>query len=1047
MSETNNIKRRFWQSLEERNATVSLNALPEFPVSRNEMEEQSKKEGVSRKGFLKFMGAGAVLLGASCRRPTEQIVPAVMQAPEYIPGEGSYYATCAPDGTGLIVRTREGRPVKISGNSDHPITEGGVTAYTVASLMDLYDPDRLKGPALISKGKKQSASEDEIVSDATSKLSGGYVLLTSPIESPSSRDIIADFLKKNPGGRHIEFRADPTLRQIAEGQKLSYGDYVIPNYRFDKADLVVSIEGDFLGTMPGSVHFAANFVKKRNLQNGVLKMNRLVVFESMFTTTGSNADDRIPIRPGDATAVALSLAAQLVKTGRAKSAFNNLSNYLPEKVAPVLGIPQAALEKTAEELWAHRGKSIVISGSPLAAFGVNAETQVAVNLLNSMLDNDGVMIDASKPLHYVPGASEKEIFELVEEMRSGKVKTLIVYGANPVYHLPASLKVEEALSKVEYILSLSDRIDETGKLATAILPSSHFLESWGDGMIQEGVYSLRQPVIRPLYQTRSFEDRLIQLSGGQLDGDSSFYDYLKGNWQELKTAAKHGGSFLKFWQSSLQLGYFAPGRNALKADGKARRFNDASLSILPGSPEKEGFKVGLYYNIQVLDGTGGNNAYRQELPDPVTKVVWENVVSIFPQTARDMGLKQGAVVTVKTEQGTLQLPVHLQPGIHPKAMLIALGYGRSAGGAVAVKSGVNALQLAKKGKDSLILSGLAAEMAATGKRHEIPNTQIIYRYNFNTEDKAFFAPAGLPGAPLGGSTDSFMKGTGLAYDRPIVIETSLENYKKNKNFVADQALHYPDESKASIMSSWDYSANMRWHMVIDLNLCTGCGACVTSCNLENNIPMVGPKEVAMGREMHWMRIDRYFSGDEANPEVTHQPMLCQQCENAPCENVCPVAATTHNSEGLNVMTYNRCIGTRYCANNCPYKVRRFNWFENWNYMEGVVRHLKDPQHLGLNPDVTVRARGVMEKCTFCVQRINLARHEMKAKGEKKLRDGVVVTACQDVCPTKAITFGDQNDPKSDVAKLLKKDPRGFKVLDFLGIKPSVTYLARIRNKV
>jgi len=1044
---TDNSKRKYWQSLEERITPPKADWLtPDFAKSQHEMEEESRGLKLGRKDFLKFMGAGAVMVGAACRRPTEQIVPAVIQSPEMVPGNPLYYASTAPDGTGIIVRTKEGRPVKISGNPDHPLSRGGVTAWNIASVMDLYDPDRLRRPMKLSSGRKSRATEEEIVTEAQKKLSEGkYVLITKPIDSPSSEALIDAFLDKYPGGRHLELRPDPTLRQITEGQKASYGTEIVPFYRVDRAELIVSIDGDILGTMIAPSVFTAAFGKKRDLRNGAKAMNRLISFESMYSVTGSNADERYAIRPGDQATVALALAAHLVYSHGAAApggARELLGNYLPEKVSKTLGISAADLEKVASELSEYRGKSLVIGASPLAANGNNTSLQVAVNLLNTILDNDGKTVDHAHPINLSEGSSDSEIQEVFNDIKNGRIKTVVLGESNPLYHLPAFVQVKEALEKASYILSLNDRIDESSLLASAILPASHYLESWGDAQVVPGIYSVRQPVIRPLYGTRSLEDRLIQLSGGNLAGVTEFHEFVKKRWETIRGG--NGASFRTFWQSALQSGYFAPGRTALEATTGARNFNGGSLKALPTAPDSSAlaageFSLGLYYNNQVLDGAGANNAYRQELPDPVTKCTWMNYAVLSPATARELKLKQGAVVEVKTQYGKLELPVHLQPGIHPQALLIALGYGREAGGQTADCVGANALALAGTGSDSFTFSGIKATLSPTGDRIEIPNTQTIYRHGFNTEDRAFFAPGKLPGAPLNGSRQDIG-----SRERPNIRETTLEDFIKNPGKdMKPEAVEFPEN--AEVMEKWEY-VDARWHMTIDLNQCTGCGACVTSCNLENNVPMVGPAEIIVGREMHWLRIDRYFSGGEENAEVAHQPMLCQHCENAPCENVCPVAATTHNHEGLNVMTYNRCVGTRYCANNCPFKVRRFNWFENWTYMEGLERKLKDPQQLGLNPDVAVRTRGVMEKCTFCIHRIAAARQESRARGEAHIPDGSIITACQEVCPTKAITFGNINDPDSRVARLSKGDKRAYKVLDFLSVAPSITYLAKVRNK-
>ncbi len=1021
------MSKKYWLSLEEKDAPATQWEQPEFEQSVNEMARERK--GVTRRDFFKFMGAGAVMVGAACRRPAEQIVPAVIQAPEYTPGIGQQYATTAPDGSGIVVRTREGRPVKIAGNPDHPLTLGGATACTIASLMDLYDPDRLRKPVRIVKTKagatlKKVGDEASITAEIRSKLKeGDFVLLTGPVDGPATRSLIADFLKEFPNGRHLSFRPDPTLRQVAAGSEASFGNAVVPNYRFDRAEYVLALEADFLGTMLLPAYFSAQFGRKRDLRTGRF-VNRLAAIESMFTVTGSNADYRVPVRPGDQVAAALVLAAKVAaKLGQGGGGIP--AEYSAPGMDAQLGLPGDVLDKIAADLVEFRGRGLVIAGSPLAATDDDAgvRLQIVANMLNSLLGNEGQTVDATQPITLDRGASDAQIADLLEEMRAGKVKTLVLAGANLTYHLPAAAKVAEAIAKVPAVFALTDRLDETASLAQAALPVSHYLESWGDSEVIQGVRSVRQPVVRPLWHTLALEDRLIAIAGGSLGGSGRFYDYLKREWSARGN-----------WNGLLQKGSVG----TLAATTGAGR-NAGGMAELAGYKRPAaGMTLGLYYNVSVLDGSGANNAYRQELPDPVTKGTWTNYLCLLPDTARKLKLKQGSVATITTDAGKLELPVLLQPGLHPDAVLVALGYGRSAAGKVGDGRGANALQIvAIKGKTPL-LAGLAAKVAPTGDQQEIGNTQTVYRHGFNTEDRAPFAPEGIPDAPYNGSSQ-----TAFGLERPIIRETTLNEWQANPAKATPAKVEYPE--KAGIMKEWDYSKNMRWHMVVDLTACTGCGACVTSCNTENNIPMVGPEEVARGREMHWLRIDRYYSGDEKNPDVAHQPMLCQHCENAPCENVCPVAATTHDSEGLNVMTYNRCIGTRYCANNCPYKVRRFNFFENWNFMEGASRKLQGAQHLALNPDVTVRSRGVMEKCTFCVQRISAARQEARRNNKRRVDDGAVVTACQEVCPTGCITFGNINDEASEVARRAQ-DPRGYKVLDFLGVNPSVTYLAKVRNK-
>ncbi len=1040
---------------EHETSQISDHPYPKYSTSLPHPEDPEAPQ-YTRRDFLKLMGATTFMASAACRRPTEQIVPAVINAPEQQPGIPTYYSTVTPDGNGVIVKTRDGRPIKIAGNSEHPINRGGISAFEVASLMDLYDPDRLRRAAVIDSktGKRTFKKEELIVPIAQSKLKKGrYVLLTGAISSPSTRSLIQSFLKKYPNGSHIEFQADPTLRQIAKGQELSFGKSLVPFYRFDRAELILSIDGDFMGTMPLSVNYTHDYAQFREMKKKDRKINKLVVFESTFSVTGSNAEERFGIRPGDQAIIALTLAAQIVVDMKKSSYANDkkvssfLKDYLPGNITSVFkhkdglykkGQYERIISRLARELWELRGRSMVLGGSPLGATGSDSHAQIAINLLNSILENDGKTIDYKNEVLLPLGAKDKEIQALVSELASGKIETLIFSNANIVYHLPNHLQVREALLKgPKYILSLNDRIDETSRFANAILPTSHYLEAWGDSKIFENISSIQQPIIRPLHSTLSFEDRLFQLADGDLEGSKTFYEFLISRWNKSLGTT----SFKKKWNEILKQGYYSEKSIYTSSVAPSRKFNNTTIDSLPRFREDLWSKasenklyLGLCYNLQVRDGSLANNAYRQELPDPVTKVVWDNYVSILPNTARSLGLKQGSLVRVQSAKSdrSLELPVHLQPGLHPQTAIIALGYGRNSAGKIANGVGKNANTFIHSGSDSFVFSATLVELKDTKNFYKLATTQSIYQHKFDKEQKAFFTPKNLLELPYGSSSQ---------HNRPILREVTFKELKTGKFELKPEGVEYP--KKQELIKEWEYK-DTKWHMVVDLNSCTGCGACVTSCNTENNIPMVGKSQVEVGREMHWIRVDRYFDGDEENPTVGHQPMLCQHCDNAPCENVCPVAATTHNSEGLNTMTYNRCIGTRYCSNNCPYKVRRFNWYENWYYWEGAKRESKGEQHLALNPDVTVRSRGVMEKCTFCVQRISSARQDAHVAGLKNIKDGVVKTACQEVCPTHAITFGNIVDPKSEVAKH-REDDRSYQVLDFLNVKPSVTYLAKVRN--
>jgi len=728
------VKKHYWLSLAEKAGQANQWQKPEFQTSRNEMAAEASESRLSRANFLKFMGAGAVMTTAACRKPVERIVPAVIQPPEMTPGVPLFYSTTAPDGTGLIVRTREGRPVKLAGNPGFPGTQGGASASTIASLLDLYDPDRLRKPILLEKGKKKKASASEVITAARKLLKNGtYLLWTGPLQGPSTRALVTEFLKANPGGKHVEWSADATLRQVAEGQEQSYGQALLPDYRFDRADLIVSFDADFLGTHIQPARFTRAFAEARNIRRAK-EMNRLIVIESMFSVTGGNADERWAVRPGDVLIAALSIAAEL-DLSHGLDAGKDLSAFLPERVASYLGIPQEALKKIAAELALHRGRSLAMAG------GVQTGTQlqVAVNLLNSMLGNDGTTVDYQNSLFLATGMSDRELKSLLAEIKSGAYASIILAGVNPLYHIPG-LRAEDLAGTP--IVQLTDRLDETSAIAAMALPTNHYLESWGDFEFQKEIYGIVQPVIRPLYESQSFEDYLIAFSGGTLAGESRFYDFLRRRW------AARGDNF---WTSFLQTGFYAPGQSRRNGTGANRKAG--GLDTLPSSLSAAGgMRLAAYYSLSLLDGTGANNAYRQELPDPITKTVWGNHVCVLPETARKQGWKQGEVLDLKTGNGSVRLPVLLQPGLHPDTMAVSLGYGRESAGKTGNGIGANALNLGKLSSAGLELSGLAVTAETTGDRLEIPCTQTVYRDGFNKEDKAFFAPEGVPNAPYGGSS-------------------------------------------------------------------------------------------------------------------------------------------------------------------------------------------------------------------------------------------------------------------------------------------------------
>lgn len=836
------------------------------------------------------------------------------------------------------------------------------------------------------------------------KAHGGKVrVLSGTINSPSTLKLINEFVKSFSHGEHVVYDAISD-GEITHAQELAYGTKVLPRYRFDKADVIVSIDGDFLGTWLSPVEFTKQFSKNRKLDSAQRKLSKLITFESVMSLTGTNADVRVAIRPQDGAAVALALAFELGHNLKVASipseAASVVSKYSPSDVATSIGFDVEIIKTTAKELWGARGKSLVVAGSPQSQSENSLSLQLAVNLLNSMLQNDGATVDYKNSPSLQSSSSFQALTKLIKDMNAGEVDALFIYKSNPIYSLPKELGFAEAAKKVkEVVVSFSDRVDESAIISDYVLPDNHTLESWGDAEPQKNVFSLIQPTIRPLYDTRSFTDSLLIYMKAKYH---DFHEYVQTHWRE--TIYKEYGMitpFELFWESVLRDGVFdGAGKRGLRdLKSPTRAFKGSALAAHP--PKKntnKDYTLALYQKVSMGDGNKGNNAWLQELPDPVTRATWENYACVSPATAKRHHLDDGDVVHLKVDDHVVEVPALIQPGLHDNVVAIALGYGREHVGSVGNNIGQNMFYFAKNSSDGLVFSGAPTSMTKTGVNRALATTQEHHS----------------------------MEG------RPIVREAALEDYLRNP--------HAGNEEKEGLTTIWsghEYKG-YRWAMSIDLNSCTGCQACVIGCQSENNIPVVGKDGVYRGRIMHWIRVDRYYSGTPDNPTVVHQPMLCQHCENAPCETVCPVLATVHDDEGLNVQIYNRCVGTRYCANNCPYKVRRFNWFE-YNY-GGQTRY---PINLSQNPEVTVRSRGVMEKCTFCVQRISEAKNAAKNMGTR-VKDGDLKTACQQSCPADAITFGDINSSSSEVTRLAK-DPRGYHVLDELNTRPSINYLTKIRN--
>ena len=896
--------------------------------------------------------------------PPENIVPYVNAPESLVPGRPLFFATAMQTpgyGVGLLVESREGRPIKIEGNPDHPASLGATDIFAQASLLALYDPDRTQTVTSVGLISTWDSFVTAIRPRLGALRSTGerLRLLTETVVSPTTAALIRAVLAAYPGARWHQY--EPVHRDNSrEGSQRAFGSYLDALYRFEDADVILSLDSDFLQQAPGKLRYTRAFTARRSVLPGE-PMNRLYALEATPTITGAMADHRVPVRSADVVSLARSIAAGVID-GQATAGS-------PEWMAPLLS-----------DLNQSHGRSIVIAGE-----WQPPEVHYLAHLLNDHLGNAGRTVSYIQPVEANPVNQTLSIRELVSDMSEGRVDALAVLGGNPVYDAPGDLGFGEALARVPLRVHHSLYYDETAALSHWHIPASHYLESWGDVTAFDGTVSIVQPLMVPLYQTRSADQLLSALLG---DPSRSSYEIVLQRWMQQHT----GADFETFWKDALRQG-IVPGTQATTVNVGVRR--EAVLVDSQPAPV-QGIEVLFRPDPTVFDGRWANNSWLQELPKPWTKLVWDNAALLSAETAAALGVNTEDVVEIQIDGRTVEAPVWVVKGHAADSITLHLGYGRVRGGRVGTRHGFDAYAV-RAAAIPWVAPG--ATIRQTRKRYPLVATQEHHELR----------------------------------ERHMVRHATNTEYAANPAFAAD-AVRVPerDESLYPHYESPDYA----WGMAVDLSSCIGCNACVIACQAENNIPVVGKTEVANSREMHWIRIDTYFDGDATNPAVFFEPMFCQHCENAPCEVVCPVEATSHSAEGLNEMTYNRCVGTRYCSNNCPYKVRRFNFLQyaQWNI----------PQYkLLYNPDVTVRSRGVMEKCTYCVQRINRARIEAKEE-DRSIRDGEIVTACQAVCPANAITFGNIKDPQSAVSAR-KAEPRNYSVLGELNTRPRTTYLAKLTN--
>ena len=952
--------------------------------------------GLSRRTFLEVLGYSSMALALSgCRAPQQKVVPYVKQPVEFTPGVASWFASvcggCSA-GCGTLVKVCDGRPIKLEGNPDHPLSQGGLCALAHAQVFSLYDPDRQRQPMIGSEPANWNQIDQQVNDKlAAIKKSGGRVrVLTGPVISPTSREVIQKFLAQFGDGKHITYSA-VSSDAIRQAHLSTHGVAVIPQYRFDKAKLVVSFGADFLGTWIAPVQFTRAYAKARDLRDNQRAMLRHVQFESRMSLTGSNADTRIKVSPAEQKLAVLYLAKLIAATDTsfAQTINSKLTSFEPTQLKEKT---RAAIEQLAKDLMKFNGNALVVSGSN------DPNVQATVNLINYAIGSYGNTVDPVAS--YSPNENgDAEMADLVRQMNAGEIAAVIVAGVNPAYDYFDSAAFANGLKKASLKISLNSSLDETSSLADYCCPQSHFLEAWDDAEPVRGTFSINQPTIAPLFQTRSYQETLMRWSGDE----RSFYDVLRQSWREkLFPQQKTFATFDEFWDQTLQKGSVVVSPATTSAPVFKSEAVSEGIAALTTEGTRAESQAGalqtlvLYQKTSIHDGRYANNPWLQELPDPITKITWDNYACVSPSFAEKNGIDEGRMVRVSSASTAIELPAHIQPGQHDDVIAVAIGYGRTKAG--------------KAGSPDGIGIGVNAFPFVT--------FDTMFRYshaNVSVEKMAqriTFAQTQIKDAQE---------------ERHLVRELTLAEYVKGEEQEREE---FP-----SLWSPHDYPEH-KWGIAVDLNACIGCNACVISCQGENNIPVVGKDEVRNRREMHWLRIDRYFEGDRDNPRVNYQPVMCSQCDNASCESVCPVLATVHSSEGLNMQVYNRCVGTRYCENNCPTKVRRFNWF-NYPHDDAVA-------NLALNPDVTVRTRGVMEKCTFCVQRIEEVKIKARNEG-RPINDGEIQPACAQSCPANAIVFGDLTDVKSRVAQM-KKSGRNYTLLEELNLRPALSYLAKVRNE-
>lgn len=1015
----------YWRSFRELYKDPSFNKTVqnEFSPEALTKPDVGSMSAVSRRRFLALMGASAAFAAAGCGNYQDKgtIVPYNQKPEEVTLGLPNYYAsTCTgcTSACGILVKTREGRPIKVDGNPDHPVNKGKICTKGQSSVMNLYNPERYREP-MVNKAQASWNDVNKNISAALTSASASgkeIAIVTGTILSPTLKKLFDEFKLAFPTTKIYSYEAINNTPRLNAWQK-SYGKRSMPVVKLDKAKVVLALESDFLGNDSNQIENTRLFSQGRDVMNGN-EFNRLYAVEGAVTITGMNADYRLRLKTDAIEELVMCLLNELVNKkkmsgfsadARVSGAF---SAYKLEQFNAKYLLNEKALKNLVDDLSKSQGDAIVIGGDKLPE-----STHLAINLLNEVLGSSKLYSTEAENTEVMPLSTPAEMDQLVQAMAGGRVAAVIHFDTNPVYNLSPEYKYEEAVKKVPVIVTMTEQVTETAEVSNYVLPIHNALESWGDFKTRTGFYSMQQPIIAPLYNTRQKEAILLSWKEPKDFNETLYRDYLMANWEKgIYPAMGASAPFRNFWNSILHDGVVFLNE---KPEAAGAGYSAESFITSTRMNASNDYVVMLQNNNSVGDGRFASNGWLQELPNPITKIVWDNYAALSVQSASELGVDTNDNIDITIGGRKQTFPVFVQPGLADKTIEISLGYGRTAAGVIGTGIGVNPNVLIAKAPALGERLYNNAQVAKAGTKYELVSTQEHFAID----------------------SDPLLKN--IQFRRGIIRQGTYEEYKKNPKFL-QEGMHHMDLQPINTPPVYDREGftGYKWGMAIDLNKCTGCGACVTACNVENNIPIVGKEQVKANREMMWLRIDRYYYGTPDAPSANFQPMLCQHCDYAPCENVCPVAATTHSEDGLNGMTYNRCVGTRYCSNNCPYKVRRFNYFD-YRDRVGDGFQYAEPIELMANPEVTVRSRGVMEKCTFCVQRIMKERQDA-IQENRGVEGSNVTTACQDACPAYAITFGNVNDKESVIAKY-RSHELAYSVLEEIKVLPNVTYVAKLRN--